>query len=326
MAIRFGVSPIAWINDDMPELGGDTPVETVLADARDLGFTGIELGGKFSKDPAVLEPLLAAHGLGLVGGWYSGNLLSHGARDEIASLQSHLALLKAMRCTVFVHAETSNAVHGDRARPLAATPQLDAGAWAQFGERLTEVADYIASQGLRYAYHHHLGTVVDGLDDLENFMRYTGATVGLTVDTGHAALAGVDPVELIRSFPERVAHVHCKDIRGEVFRDVMLRHGSFLEGVLAGMFTVPGDGDLDYDAVLRALAGIGYGGWIVVEAEQDPAKANPRRYARVGLRTLRQAAAAAGLAEAGLHVCEPCDAREPRDACGPRDACEPRDE
>src|SRR5438552_12466924 len=125
MAIRFGVSPIAWINDDMPELGGDTPLETVLSDASEIGFHGVELGGKFPRDPKVLHQVLGEHGLDLVGGWYSGALLTRSARDEIVALQSHLALLKAMGSSVFIFAETSNAVHGDRGRPLSATPRLD---------------------------------------------------------------------------------------------------------------------------------------------------------------------------------------------------------
>ena len=299
MTVRFGVSPIAWINDDMPELGGDTPLESVLADCRAIGFAGIELGGVFPRDPAILTPLLARYDLALVGGWYSGSLLTQSAKAEIAALQPHLALLKAMGSTVFIHAETSNAIHGDRATPLSGTPRLDPAGWREFGARLTTVADYIQSQGLRFAYHHHLGTVVEGVADLDAFLTDTGASVGLTVDTGHAALAGLDPVAMIRSHPERVAHVHCKDVRRPVFDAAITRGGgSFLDGVLAGMFTVPGDGSLDYPAVMRALFDIGYSGWIIVEAEQDPAIANPRQYGEVGLATLKSAAAAAGLKEA----------------------------
>jgi inosose dehydratase len=297
MAIRFGVSPIAWINDDMPELGGDTPLETVLSDATEIGFHGIELGGKFPRDPQVLHRLLSEHGLDLVGGWYSGALLTRSAQAEIAALQPHLALLKAMGSKVFVFAETSNAIHGDRQRPLSATPRLDAATWVSFGAALTEVADYIQAQGLRFAYHHHLGTVVERPGDIDAFLRATGPSVGFTVDTGHAALAGVDPVALIRTNPARVAHVHCKDVRPGVFERVMQGGGSFLDGVLAGMFTVPGDGRLDYGAVMKALAGMNYSGWIIVEAEQDPATADPRRYAELGLTTLQQEAAAAGLRE-----------------------------
>lgn len=298
MSIRFGVSPIAWINDDMPELGGDTPLETVLADARDLGFSGIELGGRFPREPAVLRALLGSYRLVLVGGWYSANLLTRSAEAEIEALQGHLALLKAMGCSVFIQAETSNAIHGDKATALARTPRLGVNDWQVFGHRLTQVADYIAGEGLGFAYHHHLGTVVERPEDMDQFLRHTGASAGLTVDTGHAALGGVDPVELIRRAPERVAHVHCKDVRRPVFTELEARGGSFLEGVLAGMFTVPGDGGLDYGAVMRALADIGYAGWIVVEAEQDPAIADPRAYGEIGIRTLRTEAAAAGLKEA----------------------------
>ena len=295
MSIRFGVSPIAWINDDMPELGGDTPLERVLAEAREIGYAGIELGGKFPRDPKELHALLARFELALVGGWYSASLLTRTAREEIAALQAHLGLLKALGCRVFIFAETSNAIHGDRTRPLSATPRLDHAAWAHFGAKLTEVADTVTAAGLRFAYHHHLGTVVESGEDMEWFLRSTGPSVGLTVDTGHAALGGVDAVALIRAQPGRVAHVHCKDIRGKVFRQIKAEGGSFLRGVLEGMFTVPGDGDLDFAKVMRALGETGYSGWIIVEAEQDPAIADPRRYGEVGLTTLRREAAAAGL-------------------------------
>ena len=288
MSIRFGVSPIAWANDDMPELGGATPLESILGDIEALGFVGVELGGKFPRDAKTLNPLLAHYHLDLIGGWYSGSLLVQSAQDEIIALQPHLALLKAMGSTVFVFAETSNAIHGLRDRSLRDTPHLAANDWAQFGERMTEVADYIQGQGLRFAYHHHLGTVVERLQDLEAFLTCTGASVQLTLDTGHAALGGIDPVQLIAEHPERIAHVHCKDVRRDVFAKVCESGSSFLDGVLAGMFTVPGDGELDYARIMAALADIGYSGWIVIEAEQDPALADPRTYAELGLRTLRK--------------------------------------
>jgi inosose dehydratase len=295
MSIRFGVSPIAWANDDMPELGGDTPLADILRDIQELGFEGVELGGKFPRDAASLKPLLAQYQLDLIGGWYSGSLLAQDADAEIAALQPHLALLKALGSTVFVFAETSNAVHGDRGTALTGTPRLPALAWKTFGQRLTQVADYVQAQGLKFAYHHHLGTVVERAEDLQEFLRHTGPSVGLTLDTGHAALGGIDALDVIRHHPERVAHVHCKDVRWETFATARTGGASFLDGVLAGMFTVPGDGGLDYAEIMRALARINYSGWIVIEAEQDPGKADPRTYAELGLKTLREEAARAGL-------------------------------
>ncbi len=295
MSIRFGVSPIAWVNDDMPELGGDTPLETILRDSQEIGFEGVELGGKFPREPGALKSALAPYKLDLVGGWYSGSLLRQDADAEIAALQPHLALLKAMGSTVFVFAETSNAVHSNRAVPLEGTPRLKSSEWAQFGKRMSDVADYIAGQGLKFAYHHHLGTVVENQADMDAFIAATSHSVGFTIDTGHAALGGVKAIDVIERHPERIAHVHCKDIRGAVHAQARRTGKSFLDGVLVGMFTVPGDGSIDFGAVMKALKTIGYSGWIIIEAEQDPAIADPREYGALGLATLKREAAAAGL-------------------------------
>ncbi len=304
MTVRFGVSPIAWTNDDMPELGGDTTVETILADAEVIGFEGVELGGKFPREPAVLKAMLAGHRLDLIGGWWSTSLLTRSAEDEIAAAQAHVGLLKALRSPVFIAAECSNAIHGDRTRSLSEAPRLAAADWPRFGERLNALAAYAEGQGLKFAYHFHLGTVVERPEDLEQFVAHTAANVGFVVDTGHAALGGIDAADLIRRHPGRVAHVHTKDVRRGVFARVQSDGKSFLDGVLAGMFTAPGDGDLDFTVVMRALAEIGYGGWIVVEAEQDPKLADPRVYSRLGLETLRVAATAAGLIPAA-EIAEP---------------------
>ena len=288
MSVRFGVSPIAWINDDLPELGGETPVETVLRDAQELGFEGIELGGKFPRDPARLGAQLGLRGLALIGGWWSAALLMRTVDEEIAALQSHLQLLEALGSDVFIVAECSNTVHGDRRRPLATTPRLSEAEWPGFGARLNTLARYLEERGLRLAYHFHHGTVVDGEDDIEQFVMHTDANVGFVIDTGHAALGGIDAERLIRNHPDRVVHVHTKDVRRRIFDDNLRQGGSFLDGVLAGMFTAPGDGDLDLGGVAQALVDIGYAGWIVVEAEQDPAQADPRVYSRIGLDTVRR--------------------------------------
>ncbi|ABI76592.1 2-keto-myo-inositol dehydratase [Hyphomonas neptunium ATCC 15444] len=281
--MRFGASPIAWSNDDMPELGADTSLDTCLTDIRETGYSGAELGRKFPRNSQALLPILKQHQLSLVGGWYSGHLLTRSAAEEIEALQDHMALLKACGSEVFIFAECSNAIHGSMDLGLSQKPYLSPPQWREFGTRLTEVADYIAAQGFRFAYHHHTGTVVETSTDLECFLAETGPSVGLTLDTGHAFVGGIDCPDLIRKHPGRIAHVHCKDVRLGIFENIRQNDASFLTGVLAGMFTVPGDGDIDYTPIFGALADIRYDNWIIIEAEQDPAKADPRTYASMGL-------------------------------------------
>ena len=295
MTIRWGVSPIAWANDDMPELGGDITLDALLTDVREIGFEGVELGNKFPRDRATLAPIMERHGLAIVGGWYSANLLARDAEAEIAALQPHLHLLEAMGATTFVVAETSNAVHGDRASRLDARPSLTDEQWRRFGRGLDRLAAYLDDHRFRLAYHYHLGTPVETAADLDRFLAVTGERVGLVVDTGHATLAGIDPVALVRAHPERVAHVHCKDVRRERHRAFVAEGRGFLDGVVGGMFTAPGDGDYDFAPFLSALAEIGYDGWIVIEAEQDPAVADPREYQQLGLDTLQRLARETGL-------------------------------
>jgi inosose dehydratase len=290
MTIHWGVSPIAWANDDLPELGGETTLDALLTDVRDIGFEGVELGNKFPRSAAKLKPTMSRYGLDIVGGWYSSNLLLRDADAEIVAMADHLALLEAMGSAVFVLAETSNAVHGDRSSRLDAHPELAPGDWKRFGERLNEVASFINERGLRFAYHHHLGTVVETREELQRFFDATESHVGLVLDTGHAVGGGIDPVAIVRERPERVAHVHCKDVRAEVFEKSKSDGVSFLEGVIGGMFTAPGDGDYDFQPFMQALAAMHYSGWIVIEAEQDPAIADPRCYSQLGLDTLKRLA------------------------------------
>ena len=256
MAPRIGINPLTWTNDDMPELGGATPLETCLAEAREAGYEGIELGHKFPRTAAELRPILDRHGLSLVSGWYSANLMERTVEEEIAAVEGHLTLLGEMGCPVMVFAEAMGSTHGDRDAPISARPQLADDEWAPFGERLTRVAEHLASRGVAMAYHHHMGTVIETEEEVDRLMACTGVAVGLLLDTGHM---------------------------------------SFLDAVLDGVFTVPGDGAVDFTAVLAALRPFAYSGWLVVEAEQDPAKAHPLTYARMGHEGVRRALAAAGL-------------------------------
>lgn len=293
MSVRIGANPIGWSNDDMRELGGATPLETCLAEAKEAGFAGMELGHKFPREAGALRKVLGQFGLDLVSGWYSAELLKRPAGEEMKHLRPHLDLLKAFGCKVLVFAETSNAIHGDRSKPLADRPVLPAKDWAEFGSRVTEIADRIADEGVRLVYHHHMGTIVESESDIDAFMNATGPSAHLLLDTGHATFGGAEPAALARRYRSRISHFHGKDIRPDVMERVRRERLSFLDAVVAGVFTVPGDGCVDYPAVLRELPG--YSGWAVVEAEQDPAKANPLKYAKLGYRNLRGYFADAGL-------------------------------
>jgi inosose dehydratase len=285
MSVRLGANPIIWSNDDMRELGAETSLETCLAQARAIGFEGMELGHKFPRDAKRLAAVLAQFDLACVSGWYSAGLLRRDARAEMVSLHAHLDLLKALGSEVLVFAETSNAVHADPGRPLSARPQLAGEEWLTFGGRLSELARMTASQGVRLAYHHHMGTIVQSEADIDALMASTDAAVGLLLDTGHASFAGADPARLAQRYASRICHFHAKDVRAPVLARALQEDWSFLRAVLAGVFTVPGDGSVAFAPVWRELRG--YSGWVILEAEQDPRIADPVTYASLGYRNLR---------------------------------------
>ncbi|MGW1423571.1 myo-inosose-2 dehydratase [Bradyrhizobium manausense] len=299
MPIRIGANPIGWSNDDLQEIGGETPLETCLAEAREAGFVGMELGHKFPREPQALKAALAPFGMACISGWYSAELLKRDADEEMRHLRSHLDLLKAMGSTVLVFAETSNAIHGDRSKPLSQRPVMKAGDWAEFGRRITEVAERTLAEGVRLVYHHHIGTIVESTADIDAFMAATGDAAHLLLDTGHATWGGADPAALARRYRARISHVHAKDVRRTVMEQARREDWSFLDAVLGqgselGVYTVPGDGMVDYPTVFRELPN--YSGWIVVEAEQDPKKAHPLTYAKKGVAHLKQSLKEAGLA------------------------------
>ena len=296
MSVTLGINPITWTNDDMPELGGDIPLEVCLAEARQAGYAGIELGGKFPREASVLRPILDRHGLALVSGWYSAHLARRSSAEEIAAVAPHLDLLAAMGCRAMVFAEGHGSTDGDPSAPLSRRPVLPDAQWPAFCERLVEVAAHLARRGVRLAFHHHMGTVVQTEAEVDRLMAWTSDDVSLLLDTGHLVFAGGDPVAVARRHGRRIAHVHCKDVRAPVLAEVLREDRSFLRAVLDGVFTVPGDGSIDFPAVLRELARAGYAGWLVVEAEQDPAKAHPLTYAKLGHDNLARAAAGAGFA------------------------------
>jgi inosose dehydratase len=295
MSIQIGINPITWSNDDLIELGGDTPLEICLSETAAAGYAGTELGNKFPRVSSELRPILQSHGLALISGWYSGELLRRSVAEEKVAIEDHLTLLADLGCPVMVFAEVTGCIHGEQGTPLSKRPVMDAGDWAGYGERLTEMAKFIAGRGVRMAFHHHMGTVIQAEADVNRLMEVTGDEVGLLLDTGHLIYAGGDPIAVAERYAPRINHVHCKDMRADVLKKVLAEDWSFLDAVIEGAFTVPGDGFIDYPAVFEHLHKVGYSGWLVVEAEQDPVKAHPLTYARMGFDYLKKTATEAGL-------------------------------
>jgi inosose dehydratase len=294
MKVRLGINPLTWTIDDMPEVGGETSLETCLTEARAAGFEGVELGCKFPRTAPELKAALAPHGLALVSGWYSARLLQRGADEEYEAMRAHRELLSALGCDVVVVAETTHCIHGDRSRRLSQRPVLTATDWPRFTARLDELGVRLRDAGLRLAYHHHMGTVVQTEDEVDRLMDSCDDAVGLLLDTGHLTFAGGDPVRAALRHASRIVHVHCKDVRRPVLDRSLNRDCSFLDAVLDGVFTVPGDGCVDYPAALAPLARANYRGWLVVEAEQDPSVAPSAHYADLGHRNLQRFAAMHG--------------------------------
>jgi len=294
MSVRIGINPITWTNDDMPELGGDTPLETCLAEAKQAGYAGIEMGGKFPRNSAELKPIMQRHGLALISGWYDGRIRDRSPADEFAAATPHLQLLKDMGCSHVVYADTSGGSHGGFDTPISERPKLGAGDWAEYGRKVTALADRMAEFGVRMAFHHHMGTVVETDPEVDLLMQHTGSSVGLLFDSGHSIFSGGDPVALARRHAKRIVHVHCKDSRKPILEAARKRDQSFMGAVLDGIYTVPGDGFIDYPTILKVLHDAGYQGWLVVEAEQDPKKAHPLTYAKMGYDNLRRFASDAG--------------------------------
>lgn len=295
--IRYGTNPIAWTNDDDRSIGAHLSLEDCLSDCEKIGFDGIEKGHKMPSDAEELRKVLSAHKLVFVSGWHSTNLLTHSVEDEKKAIQPHLDLLKAHGCKVCIVCETSNAIHGDDSKPLAEKPVLPADQWAKFGADIEAIAEYCAAQGIDLVYHHHMGSIVETGDEIDLLMKHTGPATKLLLDTGHAWFGGTDPVRLAKDYMHRVRHIHCKNVRPAIRKQVEGEKLSFLEGVRRGVFTVPGDpeGGVDFVPVLKVAAEHGYSGWLVIEAEQDSAVRNPFEYQSLGLKSLKAFAKEAGL-------------------------------
>ena len=288
MSVKLGVAPIAWSNDDMPELGGDTSLEQCLFEASKAGYSGIESGGKFPKKSSELIPKLNEFNLQLCSGWYGANLRKNSVKEEKQSIQEQLKLFKECEAPCIVFAEVSGSIQGDPERKLSTRPQMEKDEWKKFCFKISELAKYLEDEGMPLGYHHHMGTVVESQRDTERLLDNTHDSVKLTLDTGHMLFAKGDSKKILNDYHQRLIHIHCKDIRKSVLYNSLKNDLSFREAFLEGAFTVPGDGCIDYKPLFDILKQNNYSGWLVVEAEQDPKKANPLEYAIKGYKYLTE--------------------------------------
>lgn len=282
-----GANPIIWSNDDFPELGGELTLERCLGDMQAAGYHGSELGNKYPRTAPELGAVLSRFGLKLVSGWHSTYLAERDLAVEKTSFLKHLKLLQALGSKIVIVAECTGCVHGRREASLgfeADAPKLSAVQWEKVYAGFRELTALAKSEGMTVTYHHHMGTVVQNLADLDRLLAAV-PTLTLLFDPGHLAFAGIDPLVVLERHGARVTHVHLKNVRPAIVARARKERWSFCRAVSEGVFTIPGvgqpgDGSVDFPAVFRRLAALNYHGWLVVEAEEDPAKAEPTEKAR----------------------------------------------
>jgi inosose dehydratase len=292
MKAKLGIAPIAWWNDDLAELSDDVSLEECLRQASAAGFTGMETGRRFPMDMAELGPILSKYGISVCGGWFSGLLLDGDIEVEKDRIAAQMAFFKAAGAPCIVYGETARSIQGVKSAPLATKPRLSEAEMAAYGRTMSDFADWCAREGMPISYHHHMAAAVETEAELDLLMKHS--SVPLLFDAGHMAFAGGDVLAVIDKHHARITHVHTKDVRQAVIDGLDRSRESFLDAVVKGAFTVPGDGSLDFETIVKRLASHGYEGWFVVEAEQDPKKAPPAEMARIGHKELLRVMAAAG--------------------------------
>ena len=295
MSVKIGISPIAWQNDDLPDLTAAFTMEQALKEAREIGYTGVERGQRMPGDTEGLRAYLEGNNIALCGGWCSGASLVSDFATEREAVREQVEQFVALNSPCIVYAECSNTVQGQIGTPVNDRPRLSRDEVMAYGAKITELAKWMGDQGMTMAYHHHMGTIIESEDDVNWLMEGSGPEVKLCFDTGHLLFGGGDVMATLNRWGDRVHHVHFKDIRPAVVQDVRENNRSFLDAVVAGAFTVPGDGCINFQAVSDALKAMDYSGWIVVEAEQDPAKAPPYEYSKMGYEHIVDVCGRAGL-------------------------------
>lgn len=274
---KIGISAIAWLNEDMPELTAHISVQQALDDMRKIGFKGTENGSAFPKQASALEELLSRYDLRLVSGWHGGKLGQQGLQEEIFAMREQMTLFKKLKADVIVYGETGGDF--DLSQPLKNKPIITN--IKAYAKKLNDLAKFCQDFGVPLVLHHHMGTMIESMLELDQILSLA-PEVNIVFDTGHCLMAGGDPIKTCRDYAQRIRHLHLKDIRDEVLRSIDFQQQSFKDAFLQGVFTVPGDGCIDYDPILETLKCQKYQGWFMIEAEQDPHKADPYTYSKMG--------------------------------------------
>lgn len=278
--VKLAIAPIGWTNDDMPELGGDVTFEQCISEMALAGFTGSEVGNKYPRDPEVLNKYLSLRGLEIASAWFSSFLTSKPFEETAEAFKVHRDFLHEMGAKVIVVSEQGNSIQGQMDTALFENkPVFTEEEWAVFLDGIQRLGDLATEKGMKVVYHHHMGTGVQTTEEIARLMEGTDPKkVSLLYDTGHLVFSGEDYLEVLAKYMDRIHHVHLKDVRAEVAQKVRDEKMSFLQGVKQGVFTVPGDGQIEFKPVFKLLYEANYEGWFVVEAKQDPEIANPFEY------------------------------------------------
>ena len=290
--VQLGIAPIGWCNDDMPELGSENTFQQIVSEMALAGFTGCEIGNKYPTDPAELKKALDLRGMRIASRWYSSFLLTRPIEEEEKDFIANLNFLEAVGANRINVSEQSYSIQGKMDTPVLTGGHkyvMNDEEWNRFTTGLNRLGRIAKDRGFKLCFHHHMGTVVQTSEETDRMMSSTDPElVFLCYDTGHFTFAGEDPLAMLKKYADRIGHVHLKDMRLPVVKKVREEGWSFLKAVREGAFTVPGDGDVDFDPIFKVLSESGYEGWLLVEAEQDPAKANPLEYAIKGRTYIRE--------------------------------------
>lgn len=288
--VKLAMAPIGWTNDDMPDLGAENSFEQCVSEMALAGYTGSEVGNKYPKDPAVLKEYLDIRGIQICNQWFSSFLASQPFEQVEKDFRSQLSFLKAMGADVIGPSEQTRSCQGQLDVPIfSGKATFNSDEFRRLTDGMNKLGNIAKEEGMKLAFHHHMGTAVQTMEETERFLNDTDPDkVYLLFDSGHFSFSGEDPVKALEKFISRVGHVHLKDMRNDVYAEVQKKNSSFLDAVRDGVFTVPGDGNVDFPSIFKILEDKNYKGWMVVEAEQDPAKANPFAYAKAARTYIRK--------------------------------------